>query len=144
MVVVFGYDRSQLPKNAKAGSLALQWYDPETSKWENCDYTVNTQNNQITANISHFSLYAVTVANGTGLTGMGLSPIWIIVIAELLLGLLVIDYFVRRGKPVVPERAQAAQSINASDVEVREPKAVSSKSHMRLENLRGLSIGMIF
>ena len=127
MVVVFGYDRSQLPKNAKAGSLALQWYDTETSKWENCDYTVNTQNNQITANISHFSLYAITVANGTGLTGMGLSPIWIIVIAELLLGLLAIYYFVRRGKPVVPERGQAAQSIKSSEVELREPQAARGK-----------------
>lgn len=127
MVVVFGYDRSQLPKNAKAGSLALQWYDTETSKWENCDYTINTQNDQITANISHFSLYAVTVANGTGLAGMGLSPIWIIIIAELLLGLLVIYYFARRGKPVVPERAQAAQSIKKSEAEVREPQAASVK-----------------
>jgi hypothetical protein len=125
ITVVFGYDPTLMPKNVKAGSLALEWYDTETNKWENCDYSIDILNYQITANISHFSLYAVMVKESSGFAGLGWSWAGIIIIGEVILGFLLIYYFLRRRKSVVLESAGANQSRKFSDVEGLESKVSS-------------------
>jgi hypothetical protein len=116
-----------MPKNVKPSSIALEWYDTETSKWENCDYSVDIQNHQVTADISHFSLYAVMVTEGSGFAGLGWSWAGVIIIGEVILGFLVIYYFLRRRRSVVPESAGATQSSKFSDVEGPESKVFSSR-----------------
>ena len=73
IVVVFGYDPTQVPQGINVDGLTLVYFDNQTSKWINCDYTVDTQNHQITANISHFSLYAVMVSGSAPFLGTGWS-----------------------------------------------------------------------
>jgi len=114
IIVVFGYDPTMVPRNISANGLALQYFDNVTNKWVKADYTVDTQNHQITANLSHFSLYAVMGSTNAGFMGVGWNLAGIIIILEMLLGGLAIYYFLRRKQPLAPSIAQvqAAQPVN--------------------------------
>jgi hypothetical protein len=135
ITIVLGYDAAQVPQNVKANNLALEYFNKQTNKWTPADYTVDIQNHQITANISHFSLYAIMFTKNRGLFGMGWSFATFLVIFELLLGGLVIYYFLRR-KPQpapasgqVPQQAMAINAHNLSAVaetnNVKEPTPIS-------------------
>jgi hypothetical protein len=112
ITVVYGYDPTMVSQNVKASGLALQYFDSQTNKWVKADYTVDTQNHQITANLSHFSLYAVIASNSTSFMGVGWSLAGIIIVLEMVMGGLVIFYFLRRKRPLVPAMARATQIGN--------------------------------
>ena len=86
MTVVYGYDPTEVPHKSNAGNLALECFNSQTNQWVKCDYTVDIQNHQITAIISHFSLYAVMVSNSSGFIGVGWSLAGTIIIVFLVLG----------------------------------------------------------
>ena len=111
IIVVFGYDPTMVPRNISAKGLALQYFDNATNKWVKADCTVDTQNHQITANLSHFSLYAVMASTNAGFTGVGWNLAGIIIILEMLLGGLAIYYFLRRKQPLTPATVQATQLV---------------------------------
>ena len=113
IIVVFGYDPTQVSRKINANGLALEYYDSHINKWVKGDYTIDIQNHQITAKLSHFSLYAVISSNSTGLMGMGWSWAGTIIILEMLVGGLAIYYFLRRKRPLAPAtaRVQAAQPV---------------------------------
>ena len=107
IAVVYQYDAAQVPHNINASGLALEYFDIQANKWVNADYSVDIQNHQITANLSHFSLYAVMFSKSTGFMGVGWSLAGLIIIFELLLGGLVVYYFIYRRRPLAPARAKA-------------------------------------
>jgi len=111
ITVVLGYDPTQVSSNTKASNLALECFNSQTGKWIECDYTVDTVNHQITAAISHFSLYAVMESNAAGFIGVGWSLAGIIIIGFLVLGGLVIYYFLRRTPSPAPETVRVAQTV---------------------------------
>ena len=108
-VVVFQYDANQVPKGVGAGGLALYSYDTETAKWISCDYSVDAVNHQITAYISHFSLYAVIANKSSGVLGMGWSVAGLIIIIELIIGGLIVYLLLQRKRPLIP-----AETVNLS------------------------------
>jgi len=112
IAVVYGYDPTMVSQNVQASGLALKYFDSQTNKWVKADYTVDIQNHQITANLSHFSLYAVMASNSTGFMGVGWSLAGIIIVLEMVMGGLVIFYFLRRKRPLVPAMARAKQIDN--------------------------------
>ena len=118
MSVVFAYDPTQVPHNIAATALSLEYYNTQTNTWTKTDYTVDIENHQITANLSHFSLYAVMISSNTGIMGIGWSMTGTIIILELLLGGLVIYYFMRRKRPSDAKEAQSVQSRFTPDAEV--------------------------
>jgi hypothetical protein len=124
ITVVLEYDQSQVPQNVKADALTLKYFDTQTGKWENCDYTVDTQNHQITTNISHFSLYAVMLIKSTGLTILGWNSSGIIIISELILGALVIYYFLKQKRSSAPAAVGAVQPVNVAAEEIRQAQEV--------------------
>lgn len=129
ITVVFGYDAAEVPANGSG--LTLECYNNEANQWVKCDYTVDTQDHQITALMSHFSLYAVMDPTSSGFMGVGWSLAGTIILVFLVLGALVVYYFVRRIPRPVPETAgrmrpmsnvlaadlsgSAATSVNESD-----------------------------
>jgi len=113
MTVVFGYDPTQVPNTTNPNNMSLECYNNVTNQWVNCDYTVDTQNHQITALISHFSLYAVMIPNTNGFMGVGWSLAAIIIIVVLVLGALVVYYFVRRTPRPAPQAAGALRPVNS-------------------------------
>jgi len=129
ITVVLGYDPTQVPSNSNAGDLALEYFNAQTGKWEKCDYTIDTVNHQITANISHFSLYAVMNLDTAGFIGVGWSLAGIIIIIFLVLGGLVIYYFLRRTPNPVRETAQKVQPVGNIIATERpsEPKVMDIK-----------------
>jgi hypothetical protein len=117
--IVLGYDAAQVPQNVKANNLALEYFNKQKNKWTPADYTVDIQNHQITANISHFSLYAIMFTKNSSLFGMGWSFATFLIIFELLLGGLVIYYFLRRKPQPAPTSGQISQpalEINAHNL----------------------------
>jgi hypothetical protein len=130
IVVVFGYDPTQVSHKINANGLALEYYDSNTNKWVKGDYTVDIENRQITAKLSHFSLYAVITSNSTGLMGMGWSWAGTIIILEMLVGGLAIYYFLRRKRPLATAtaRVQAAQPVmNGSTAGLSASKTIDAK-----------------
>lgn len=116
ITVVFGYDTTQVPKNTEAKNLSIEYFDTQANKWVMCDYTVDTQNHQITANISHFSLYAILLKN-TGGVGVGWSTAGIVIAGELLAGLLLTFLLMnRRRSPVPVGTSQSEAHINSGSV----------------------------
>ena len=111
ITVVLGYDPTQVSSNTNASNLALECFNSQTGKWVECDYTLDTVNHQITATISHFSLYAVMESNTAGFIGVGWSLAGIIIIVFLVLGGLVIYYFLRRTPSPAPETVRVAQTV---------------------------------
>ena len=116
VTIVFGYDVTQVPHNINANNLALEYFNTQTNKWVPTDYTVDIQNHQITANISHFSLYAIMFTKSNSFLGSGLSFAAILIIFELLLGGLVIYYFLRRK----PRPAQTSEQISPPATEIND------------------------
>lgn len=105
MTVVYGYDPTEVPHTSNAGNLALECFNSQTNQWVKCDYSVDIQNHEITAIISHFSLYAVMVSNSSGFMGVGWSLAGTIIIVLLVLGALIVYYFIRRTPRPAPEIA---------------------------------------
>ena len=121
MNVIYGYDQTQVPQNIKASGLTLLYFDSQTNKWVKADYTVDILNHQITANISHFSLYAVMSSGSPGFMGVGWSLAGTIIILELLIGGLVMYYFVRRRRPpaLAPAAVQGQIQVQQPVMEVK-------------------------
>jgi hypothetical protein len=99
ITVIFKYNPDQFPKKIDVNKLSLFRFDSEQNDWVKCDYTLDVNSQQLTANISHFSIYAITSDGGSGLMGLGWSMAFYIIIGELLLGTIVIFLFLRRKSP---------------------------------------------
>lgn len=126
--VVFGYDTAQLPQGTGAADLTLRYYDTRNNKWIKADYSVDTQNHQINAKISHFSLYAVMASSSSGFKAMGWIWAGMIIMFELLAGGLVIFYMLRRRKALIPAPAAAAQPFSeTANVQINEREETAMK-----------------
>jgi hypothetical protein len=116
--ITLEYDPSLIPAGLDAGDLQLACYDVQNGKWVNCDYVLDTSKHRLTAQISHFSLYAVIVKNSSGIMspvnsiGYGWSLAGTIIIVELVIGVLVVYIFLRRRRPVLLPIQAAAQTDN--------------------------------
>jgi hypothetical protein len=127
--ITFQFEPSQLPSGADSKKLALEYYNDETGKWEPCDYTLDVQNNLITASISHFSLYAIMVQGGGFLAGAGWNMTYLIILTEIVAGglLLVLISLQRRRKPAHVPAAAAAVPVTVSPPETAKPEPATTK-----------------
>jgi hypothetical protein len=116
IIVVFGYDTTQVPKGTAAKNLSVKYFDTQANKWINCDYTVDTQNHQITANLSHFSQYAILMKNVSGM-GVGWSTAGMVIAGEILAGLLLTFFLLSRRRAPVPAGSLQAEAQSNSNVE---------------------------
>jgi hypothetical protein len=124
--VTFEYDpNSNLLSGADPANLSAIYYDENTTEWADCDYTVDTESETVTANLSHFSVYALVLMNGAGSSVSGPVAIsWnlvgIIVGGELLLGGLAAYFFMRRRRTFVPV-VETVGPANLPEVTVQAP-----------------------
>ena len=58
MTVVYGYRPDRGTPYVQCRQFTLECFNSQTNQWVKCDYSVDIQNHEITAIISHFSLYA--------------------------------------------------------------------------------------
>jgi hypothetical protein len=59
LVITFSYSDLDVPAGVDEGSLRICFYNESTGQWVECECTVDTVNNVITATLFHFSQYAV-------------------------------------------------------------------------------------
>jgi len=59
--ITFRYDGFTLPANADPENLKIVWWDSVNKKWAELECTVDTEAETVTAFISHFSLYALSL-----------------------------------------------------------------------------------
>ena len=55
----YTYDPDDLPEGVAEEDLVLAWYNEDTGEWEELTCTVDTENNTITASVSHFTTFAI-------------------------------------------------------------------------------------
>jgi hypothetical protein len=53
------YDQGLIPSGVNEANLLLAYYDTATSKWVTLTSTVDTANNKVSAQVSHFTMFAV-------------------------------------------------------------------------------------
>jgi hypothetical protein len=112
------YDPGKVPAGFDESKLVIAFYDTETSKWVVYPSTVDTVNHTITAQIGHFTLFAVYAAapaatptptiaptpTPTPTPGAGQLNTWVIigsVIAVIVIGL-AMYLFLRKRRPHRP------------------------------------------
>jgi nitrous oxidase accessory protein NosD len=59
ITLTFTYDPDTLPEGVAEEDLVLAFYDEETGEWVELECTVDTENNIITASVSHFTDFAI-------------------------------------------------------------------------------------
>ncbi len=64
VTVTFSYNESQLPPGTNESNLTVLFYNSATAQWETLPVVVDTVNNTITVNLTHFSVYALAVKPG--------------------------------------------------------------------------------
>ena len=106
---IYSFDATQLPDGAGVSDLYIAYFNPATSTWDKCDYSLDGENFRITGHFSHFSMYAVFAKVGTGLMagngGFGWSLAGTVILGEMLIGGLVVFLLLRRRQPAMA-RAQ--------------------------------------
>jgi hypothetical protein len=110
------YDPGKVPAGFDESKLVIAFYDTETSKWVVYPSVVDTVNHTITAQIGHFTLFAVYAAapaatptptiapTPTPTPGAGETNTWVIigsVIAVIVIGL-AMYLFLRKRRPHTP------------------------------------------
>ena len=55
----WSYDPEALPEGVAEGDLVLAYYDEDAGEWVELDCVVDTENNTITASVSHFTIFAI-------------------------------------------------------------------------------------
>jgi hypothetical protein len=68
--VTIEYDPTFLPEGINEKDIMMASYNPETGDWDDCDFSLDSKHYRITANLSHFSLYAI-LGNGNAAGGVG-------------------------------------------------------------------------
>lgn len=129
--VVYQYDPSQLPPGVNPDDLTIVYFDTKQSQWAPCDCTVNTATHQITAHISHFSLYAVLGINGGNAPGVKWSLAGIVIISELLVGVLVVSLFLRRKSSPTPVLNELASTLKDMRYDPARHQFVNTKMYNR-------------
>jgi len=61
IVFTVKYDPDDIPVGAKEESLTIAWWDKEAGEWVNLPSTVNLEEEDVTAPLSHFSTFTVIV-----------------------------------------------------------------------------------
>jgi hypothetical protein len=64
------YDPGLVPAGVDASKLVIAYYDTSSSRWVVAPSVADTVNHAVTAQISHFSLFAVYSTTGTPVTGI--------------------------------------------------------------------------
>ena len=55
----YTYDPAEIPEDVAEEDLVLAYYDEETGEWVELDCVVDTENNTITADVEHFTTFAI-------------------------------------------------------------------------------------
>ncbi len=129
--VVYQYDPSQLPQGVSPDDLTMVYFDTGQSQWVPCDCTVNAATHQITAHISHFSLYAILGSNGGNTSGVRWSLAGIVIISELLIGVLIVSLFLRRKPTPVPVMDELASTLKDMRYDPARRQVVNTKMYTR-------------
>ena len=77
ITLTWSYDPDDLPEGVDEGDLVVAYYAEDADKWVELDSTVDTENNTITASVSHFKTFAIIGAvklAAFALTLVGISP----------------------------------------------------------------------
>ena len=59
MAIIWSYDPDTLPEGVAEEDLAIAYYDKEAGQWVELECVVDTENNTITASVSHFTTFAI-------------------------------------------------------------------------------------
>ncbi|MDD4876661.1 MAG: hypothetical protein PHQ86_06005 [Dehalococcoidales bacterium] len=59
ITMVYSYDPNTLPEGVSEADLTLAYYDEVTREWIELECIVNTDNNTVTASVSHFTEFAI-------------------------------------------------------------------------------------
>ncbi len=95
--VIIDIDPGQLPDGINTDSLKMVCYDETTGKWTDCDFEVDTNQNRLTAEISHFSLYAL-ISSNAGTAGISWNMAGVIIAAEFAIVALVLFFFIQQRR----------------------------------------------
>jgi PKD repeat protein len=110
------YNSSLLSVGVAENNLALAYYDSQQGRWEYIDTLVDSENHVLTANLRHFSKYAIVVKAPSFISW---NMFVLIIGPELAIGIIIVLYFIRR------RRLQANLSTVASGQLVGLPPAPS-------------------
>jgi hypothetical protein len=94
VTLLLTYNRARLPQNLSEDSLVIGYYDGAARRWVELKSNVNKITHQVSAPISHFSVYGIM---GTPTTTNWVALIAASVMLELVL-VVVIVYFIRRRR----------------------------------------------
>jgi hypothetical protein len=119
IAVIIEYDTANL--NSK--NLTFEYYDNQSGKWAPGDYTLDTQNHRVIANISHFSLYSIMTKGAGAVTGIGWSMALIIILTEVILGGVILMLFLQR-RPQPRPLQPAAAAVSVPEIVRQEPQNI--------------------
>jgi len=102
MTITLEYDPAQIPEGVAEGDLVIASLNGETGEWEYPPASVNTENNTISVEVSHFTIFTIAcdAPPSPAPDEADQSNVWVII--GPILGVLAvcgaIYYFVRRRK----------------------------------------------
>jgi hypothetical protein len=100
ITLTWAYNPGQCPEGVAEGDLVIAYYDVETGQWVELECSVDTVNHVITANVSHFTVFAIL--GKAALTSPSAPLIWwlitFIVAAALIILGLGVYLLIRRGR----------------------------------------------
>jgi len=90
------YDPKLCPEGVLAENLSLAFFDTEVMRWVELDSTVDQVNNTVTAEVSHFTLFAVIASASK--PAIRWSLLGIILMAEVIAGMIVVYIVIKRKR----------------------------------------------
>ena len=133
ITITFHYDPARLPKGVDEKNLVVTTYDPAKKSWSALKSQVDSKAKTVSAEVSHFSMYALMAKNPL-VSQIGL--IAGIILLELLMGAGIAFYVLRRrrlaqssvSEPVIyllpsPRQAQGIEKIPGTSPENDQPNS---------------------